>query len=191
MATRIDIQPGISETIIFPSFVKTILTEESRSITNELKGVYFGEDGNWTQHDELPAVVKLKELLNTHAKEIIDKYYANDGVRDIKMDRGWHNCNKTGQAEQPHTHGNSAFVAVVYIACNPKSGDLMLIDARGVNTMANVETETIYGRTQTDRAFKRITPTEGLIVFFPAHLIHYVECNLSAYDRISIATNFG
>ena len=35
-----------------------------------------------------------------------------------------------------------------------------------------------------------ITPQEGMIMFFPSHLSHYVKVNKSKEDRYSMAFNY-
>ena len=84
----------------------------------------------------------------------------------------WFNAQGPGQSTTEHTHEeNDELLSGVYYVTAPKqSGDLVLLDGVLVT---------------------HVTPTAGLLLFFPPSLAHRVEVNQSAYQRLSIAFNVG
>lgn len=90
--------------------------------------------------------------------------------------------------DTPHHHPNCDIVGLFYAKVPPKSGDLLLHDTRGfvpLLWLQGSETEDGY----TARAYHRVKPEEGLLIFFPSYVIHSVETNLSNDVRISIPIN--
>jgi len=84
----------------------------------------------------------------------------------------WFNHMPPGAITTLHSHddGDELLSAVYYVSTPPNSGDLI-----------------IYER---QRKF-RITPQQGMFVFFAPDVRHEVSENLSEADRLSIAINFG
>lgn len=84
----------------------------------------------------------------------------------------WFNAQGPGQATSVHNHdeNDELLSGVYYVHVPENSGDLVLED--GPLTV-------------------RCTPRDGLYLFFPPRLNHWVEPNRSTEQRLSIAFNFG
>ena len=193
MAVNIEILDGSFDNIIFPSFITTIMKPEyipiantlrNKSLTHEIKSTY----DFWEENKNIPEIHTMKSIFEDESKPIISKFFNDD--KNISIRRGWLNANRPGEAEQPHHHGNSNMIGVFYIQTPENSGGLMFIDPRGSTAMTSTEFENYNGKIQSGRAYKRIVPKEGLLIFFPSHLIHYVETNQSRMTRLSLACNF-
>jgi hypothetical protein len=68
------------------------------------------------------------------------------------------------------------------------SSDLCLIDPRGGVGAAGFTDD--VGNGDDRRVFMRLTPVEGLAVFMPGYLMHWVEPNKGEETRIAIGLNF-
>lgn len=88
--------------------------------------------------------------------------------------------------DTPHHHPNCDLVGLFYAKVPPKSGDILLHDTRGFVPL--IWQQNVEGG-YTARSYHRITPQEGLLIFFPSYVIHSVETNLSSDVRISIPMN--
>jgi hypothetical protein len=84
----------------------------------------------------------------------------------------WFNAQGPGQSTTEHTHeeNDELLSGVYYVSTPSESGDLILLD--GVLTT-------------------RVTPVEGMFLFFPPSLAHRVEANRSPYQRLSVGFNVG
>jgi uncharacterized protein (TIGR02466 family) len=204
--TKIELNEGINDTILFPSWIKTVYNDTSRNFAEQFNQVLLKKihatnnllDSFWKMNNQIPEINELKNFIVDEAEKVIEQYfgvidekYHRSNVYKIKMERCWLNLNIPGEGDTPHHHRGSAFSSVFYIKTHPKSGDLILLDPRTTSAMTTYVIEHKNGGIQTDRAYRRITPKTGTLLFFPSHLIHYVETNLSPYDRLCLACNFG
>jgi len=93
------------------------------------------------------------------------------------------NINPPGAVHVPHVHQGD-FTGVYYLQAPEDCGTLSILNphqcsntARMTSMFAGVKLE------------QKIIPTAGTGYFFPTHLVHYVEENLSQSDRISLSYN--
>ena len=93
------------------------------------------------------------------------------------------NINPPGAVHVPHVHQGD-FTGVYYLQAPKDCGMLGILNphqcpntARMTSMFAGVKLE------------QKIVPTVGTGYFFPTHLVHYVEENLSQSDRISLSYN--
>jgi len=84
----------------------------------------------------------------------------------------WFNHMPPGSITLAHSHDDDdeLLSAVYYVSVPVHSGDLII---------------------HTDQTPMRITPKEGLFVFFRPEVIHEVTINNSEHNRLSIGINFG
>ena len=79
----------------------------------------------------------------------------------------------------------------MYFQTPRDSGDIVFTCSSILPTFC---TQTLYPEVtdynQYNMREANITPQEGMIMFFPSHLFHYVRTNLSKEDRYSMAFNY-
>ena len=139
-----------------------------------------------------PALAWLQQCVH---KSAID-YCRRAGV-DYPIDwslQGWANINRLGDYHDPHNHPH-AYLSGTYYVRMPESraklhnradvrpGCISFYDPRGAVNMTAIRNDP-----HVDPDFT-VTPTAGLIMMWPAYLIHYVHPNLSDEPRVSISFN--
>jgi len=92
----------------------------------------------------------------------------------------WANWMPAGAWHKPHAHPNANISGVYYLVTGDDGGELVLLDPRGP---AMYETP---GTNRVDRV--TIQPSVGLLVLFPASVLHYVT-PLVEGTRVSISFN--
>lgn len=99
----------------------------------------------------------------------------------------WVNINKKGHYNEKHTHLNTnLFLSGVYYVKVPEnSGNIRFYDPRG-SFISSMPDHQYYNN---GFNYYKITPKEGMVIFFPPWLEHDVEPNLSKDTRITIAFN--
>jgi len=106
----------------------------------------------------------------------------------------WANINRSGHANEFHSHPGSFWSAVYYvddggIADNPAlGGELEFMDPRGALPMMNAPQLRMVGSLSAG-ATERIAPKAGRLVMFPAWLMHQVRPYAGNVERISVAFN--
>lgn len=97
---------------------------------------------------------------------------------------GWANINGKGASNNFHNHPNSLLSGCYYIDVPPSSGDLVLRDPREIAYMLQPPL-----RTGNKAPVTMLKPVPGMLVIFPAWLLHAVAANQSDADRVSVAFN--
>jgi len=127
-------------------------------------------------------------------KNIIRDLYININYEYNLEERTIHgrlNIINYGENDTPHSHiGKSLLVGVYYLDVGINTGDLLLHDPRGGVVWDNLDfkpNDPIKGKTS--RTYHRIKPENGLLIMFPAYLVHSVENNMSKNSRKSIVIN--
>jgi uncharacterized protein (TIGR02466 family) len=126
----------------------------------------------------------IQECLDLTVKDLFPPYHPYSP----HFIDGWGQKTAPGEDLLLHGHPHAVCVATYYVRAPEKSGDLLLVDARGtVNWNMTDDPEAprlLHGVT-----YKRIKPKAGKLVIFPGYVPHMVEVNRSTQDRLSIATN--
>ena len=96
----------------------------------------------------------------------------------------WANISRAGNYNVPHVH-MATWAAVYYVSVPPdcgqaQSGGLELLDPRPATAMLNMPGSFFATR-------RLIQPQEGLLVLFPASIMHFVHPFKGPGERISIA----
>lgn len=123
-----------------------------------------------------------------------------EAIGSIAQQRGWINYTPEIRARQnvlqplecdtPHHHPDADLIAVYYVTCPERSGDILIHDPRGsVGAVWQDASVTSDANGRSGRVFCRIKPVPGMLVMFPNYLFHSVETNLSNETRISIVAN--
>ena len=98
----------------------------------------------------------------------------------------WAIINKKGASNARHTHPNSYLSAVYYIKAPKNCGDILFYDPRSAKV--NRKPPTTKANALNSEEVK-ITPQDGMMVFFPSYLHHAVSENRSDEERIIISFN--
>ncbi len=141
---------------------------------------------------EHPALAWLTQCVHTSARD----YCARAGM-DYPIDwslQGWGNVNRLGDYHDPHNHPHAYLSGTYYVRVPDKRvttgnradlrpGCITFYDPRGAANMGAIRDDP-----QVEPEFT-VSPRPGLILLWPAFLLHYVHPNLSEEPRISISFN--
>jgi uncharacterized protein (TIGR02466 family) len=146
--------------------------------------------GGWQSKDVNKKFILKENFLNIKnlceqvemCSESISKIWDINCLNTIE--NFWININKYKDFNTSHLHPGSIFSAVYYVLSDENSGKIIFErpDIQESYIKSNMNNKYTYG------SFF-IKPTNGLLVFFPSYLKHFVEPSLSKQDRISIAFN--
>ncbi len=165
------------------------LVLERESANPGLTTDYLGESLFALEH---PAVDWLRRCIDISARD-----YCRRAGLDYAVEwslQGWANVNRLGDYHDPHNHPY-AYLSGTYYVRVPRSraplhsradvrpGCITFYDPRGAVNMTAIK-----GDPQIEPEFT-VSPEAGLILLWPAFLMHYVHPNLSEEPRISISFN--
>ena len=108
--------------------------------------------------------------------------------RRLAIERSWINVFKPGAQEAQHSHDGSLFSCSYYVEAPRDCGCIVLPDPIGERRSHREFTKTA-GKDLATRREIAVEPQPGRLVMFESWLPHYVQCNKSAANRISIAMN--
>lgn len=122
----------------------------------------------------------------------ISKLYASEFdfklPLELDIESLWVNIAPKGGFQEVHNHSNfytkNLFSGVLYIDVLKDSGDINLINP--LNYVFN----SFYSTPLIPQEIN-IPPKNGVMVFFPSFMEHYVNINSSSKERISISWNIG
>ena len=97
---------------------------------------------------------------------------------------GWVNINGKAALNNFHNHPNTLLSGCYYLDTPPGSGDIVFRDPREVAYVFQPP----Y-RNGNKTPVLTTTPQAGMLLVFPAWLLHAVAANMSDADRVSIAFN--
>lgn len=101
---------------------------------------------------------------------------------------GWVNVNPTGAYNRPHDHPGFLLSGVYYVA-TPEPADQDQVSGRieFINQRAALNDSLVAALFTAPSA--TIRPRPGMLLIFPANLLHWVHPNLAEDDRVTIAFN--
>ena len=108
--------------------------------------------------------------------------------RRLEIERSWINVFKPGAQEAQHTHDGSLLSCSYYVEAPQDCGCIVMPDPIGARRTYREFTKTT-GKSLLTRHEIAIEPKPGRLVMFESWVPHYVQCNKSGADRISIAMN--
>jgi uncharacterized protein (TIGR02466 family) len=161
--------------------------EEILSRAAVMPSVARGERTGWQSASDLLGWTPRMRELGALFADAVAAIAPGAGARGIAAG-AWANVLGRGDYVTPHTHADSAWSAVLYVdagdAGEANGGFLSLRDPRAgaamVITDANVD----------DSACTfHLYPRTGMLVVFPAWLVHWVVPYRGARPRISVAAN--
>jgi uncharacterized protein (TIGR02466 family) len=147
---------------------------------------------NWSSEDlDVLKFPELETLVNTIyplAYEALKEFSPRENLM-LFPGPVWFNINKTGSSVAPHQHPGCVLAGVYYVQANQDSGSLCFMNPDKTTSWSYVP-KYYQNRTKYTEPIHTVTPSAGKFVMFPGNLIHYVNVNEDAGDRVSIAFNF-
>lgn len=104
---------------------------------------------------------------------------------DCEYTGGWLNVIEPSDKIEVHAHNDCSLVMTYYLKTPENSGDFVYLDTKNIITddgkfiPVDISPDSV--------ALKRIKPKEGMLLLFPAYLLHEVEANKSDDLRVSIS----
>jgi uncharacterized protein (TIGR02466 family) len=108
--------------------------------------------------------------------------------RRLEIERSWINVFKPGAQEAQHAHDGSLLSCSYYVEAPKDCGCIVMPDPIGARRSYREFTKTA-GKNLLTRREIAVEPRPGRLVMFESWLPHYVQCNKSGRDRVSIAMN--
>lgn len=176
---------------------RRILARESE----EAGVVHSNVDGWQSGHDFTDWAGEPGAVLVAAATRLVDRVTARfDGGEfrrsDVAWDvTAWANVSRRGAANDPHHHAGSFWSAVYYAddggSDEHSGGAIEFFDPRGALAMANApDLKMTVGDCLTAGLAERFYPRSGVLLLFPAWLIHRVTRYTGDGVRVSVAMNF-
>jgi len=132
------------------------------------------------------------DLNHSSIKPLVDRvnleanrFHKSCGMKhSLVVTESWHNDGNPEYICRPHTHSHAFSVATYYL--NDSDVELYLLNP--INSLESVIIpEVVDYYTEYNRVYMTIPPKEGLLLVFPAWIVHYVE-NIKD-NRMSVAFN--
>lgn len=183
---------------IFSSFITT----EELSIDNDALAKFCKDkvyssnkyiQHNQTQSDDLDyteseTLYPLLDILQNRVN-ILHKELGFSEQYEHKVRRIWANYNSSSATQQPHPHADCTITGIYYVRGDADTGDTVFMNPIAALPYV-MKREAIKEYTDFTSGEINIHPKEGLLILFPAWLMHYVLSNKTTKDRITIAFNF-
>jgi uncharacterized protein (TIGR02466 family) len=155
------------------------------------EGIALSNFGGWQSDDQIfrhPEFDWLLAHILGLANAIAPAY-----APGLRFNNGqiWANINRRGAFNAPHTHPNSLLSGVVYLKiASADQGVIEFFDAREGSPPNHWSCfRALEEQTALTRDTHVVTPHEGLVLFFPSWLRHWVRPNLTDEDRVTLAFN--
>lgn len=182
--------------------LRRVIEQRMRSHPNTHKSNLGGWQSSWDMDrwGGMPAIRLLAYARNLANRMTTDPQGATgqgpypDHFAVTWIGNMWANVNRSGDANEFHSHPGAYWSGVYYvddagIAADPSlGGELEFMDPRGPVPLMNAPHLRISGSLSAG-ATERVTPEAGKMVIFPAWLMHGVRPYRGKAERISIAFN--
>jgi len=122
--------------------------------------------------------ILLKEFY-TFKNNILN--YTNN---DFEITTSWIALSNKEQKSNLHNHQNCMYSGILYLQTDTNSGDIIFDDMRDIRLKLYCNSYNIYN----SKSWK-ITPTNGMLIFFPSEVHHKILKNNSNTERYSLAFN--
>jgi|TARA_Y100000296_G_C5174912_1_gene259538 uncharacterized protein (TIGR02466 family) len=158
----------------------------------KVKSNSLSNEGGWQSPNVGLSTPIISEFLNYIFPKIREhvKEYKVKHTHNITIQNMWFNVNGPNDYNKQHQHVHDAldFVGVYYMKVPKNSGHMQLMNPDYGSWSSN-----IFYLEREDNAFNRQTvvvePTDGLLLLFPAAVVHSVSRNNSKLNRLSLAFN--
>ena len=190
--------------VLFPTPLVTFQVDDAEALNRELlaeidqrrraeEGRNVSNRQGWHSAYDLfrrkeKAQAKLAGIIREAVDQATRKLAPEANLSNLKLEcEGWINVNPTGAYNTPHDHPGNLWSGTYYVV-TPDGGD----------AAASGRIEFIDSRSGLEDNFIRapftaskcgIRPKPGMLLMFPANLLHWVHPNAAAEDRVTIAFN--
>lgn len=178
----------VTSTTLFPSFVLSCVPQIDRmSVLEEvyqIQSEYESDDRSNHGGYHSPTFTGTHFLQLKHIVEEFTNDFLYKSGFDIEMTsiEYWCNINKCYNYNVMHCHSRTDLIGIYYVKVPPDSGELVVMRNDGSQYISLYEN-------RTDMLEYSTEPEEGRLYILPGHLWHYVTCNNTEEDRISISFN--
>lgn len=132
----------------------------------------------------------LKDKIQEHCKLYVKNLLSISDRTNFYIQNSWINIHKPQDCAQSHIHTNSLISGCLYLKIPENSGQIRFYKNQGYVNLFPTATTFDYNEVNHITAdFWNLEPKEGMIILFPAHLLHEVDKNNSTEDRYSLAFN--
>lgn len=166
---------------------KAILAQRSRH-----PGITRSNSGGWHSDSDLfqwggePTRQLAREVVALAEENTCDLRPAAERHCGWTLE-GWANVNDSGAGNLPHSHGGCYWSAVYYVRIDGEGGELILHDPR--LPALDMHAPLLRFKHCAPEQELSIRPKAGLLVLFPAWLVHSVVTFRGPGVRISVAIN--
>jgi uncharacterized protein (TIGR02466 family) len=191
--------------MLFPTPLVTFLIEDAEALNRELLAEIdkrrSGEQGRnvsnrqgWHSDYDLfrrkeKAQAKLAGIIRDAVEQATRKLAPDADLTRLKMEcDGWINVNPTGAYNTPHDHPGNLWSGTYYVA-TPDAGEAIGASGRieFIDTRSGLADNLVNAPFTASKCGVR--PKPGMLLLFPANLLHWVHPNAAAEDRVTIAFN--
>ena len=191
--------------MLFPTPLVTFLVEDAEVLNRELlaeidkrrraeQGKTVSNRQGWHSDYDLfkrkeKAQARLAGIIRDAVEQATRKLAPDADLSRLRMEcDGWINVNPTGAYNTPHDHPGNLWSGTYYVVTpdagegSAASGRIEFIDARSglADNLVNAPfTASKCG----------VRPKPGMLLLFPANLLHWVHPNAAAEDRVTVAFN--
>lgn len=145
---------------------------------------------NQALHDDIKrqfkATPEFIAYVVSKAEEFSRKFLTNPKVEIVKH---WPVDLQRFDENAPHNHPDCDLVACYYVEIEKGAAPLRLFDPRPYSIFTRQVTYKTNGDMTTGHTHMDIPPQEGMMVLFPAHLMHAVPAQIGEGRRRCIAIN--
>jgi uncharacterized protein (TIGR02466 family) len=176
--------------------LKAVIERQQKTDAGTEPSNYGGWQSSWDMDKwgGMPAVKLLAHVRNTANRVTCNRQ--GQSVAVTRKANMWANVNRSGDGNEFHSHPGSFWAAVYYVddggiaADASLGGELEIMDPRapGVAMYAPQLAFNVPGGLSVG-ANEVVRPRAGLMVMFPAWLLHQVRPYKGSAERISIAFN--
>jgi len=134
-------------------------------------------------HDQ--ELTNLINVVTEHVAKFAKEFGAERG--SLICSNYWFNISEPGNYQEYHQHADSHFSAVYYVQAGPTSGNIVFKSFESMFDMYPIP-----ANLKVPANFKTCfyIPANSELIIFRSNLLHMVEKNRSAEDRISVSMNF-
>jgi len=134
-------------------------------------------------HDQ--ELTNLINVVTGHVAKFAKEFGAERG--SLICSNYWFNISEPGNYQEYHQHADSHFSAVYYVQAGPTSGNIVFKSFESMFDMYPIP-----ANLKVPANFKTCfyIPANSKLIIFRSNLLHMVEKNRSAEDRISVSMNF-
>ncbi len=188
----------------FPTLIGRFQVPDAEVMNQDLQAIILAEEarqstlgrsniGGWHSRPDFldrpePAVAALANWVSWAVNRMVDATAGAGTFKGTLSASAWATICRAGAYHAPHSHPDSAWSGVYYVAAGsrhperPLSGVLEFLDPR-----AGVEAVSAPGDPYGEPV--RVRPESGLLVVFPSWLFHWVHPYAGDTPRIAVSFN--